>query len=137
MNKKFNFINVVLIVVLFSAVFFYLGISYQKTKMPTLGANREAMREAMGRGNLINSDNLANRGLRGSQIIGEIIKINEDSFTIKLNNGGSSIIYITDETLISQTEKIDKNKLEEGQEVSIFGNTQENQSIIAESVQIR
>lgn len=137
MNKKFNLTSLVSVVVLFSAVFFYLGTSYQKTKMPVPGTNREAMREAMGRGDFINPENLANRGIRGGQIVGEIIKINENSFTIKLNDGGSNTVYITEETSIGQMEKIEKNKLKEGQEVSVFGNSQENQGIIAESIQIR
>ena len=137
MNKKFNLTTLVLLVVLFLAGSFYLGMSYQKTKIPTPGTNREAMRGMMNGGDFINSENLANRGMRAGQIIGEVIKINEDSFTIKLNDGGSNTIYITEETTFTQTQKIEKNKLEEGREVVVFGNNQENQSVIAESVQIR
>ena len=137
MNKKFNLTSLIVIVIIFSAAFFYFGIAYQKTKTPTMGVNRDAMRDMMGRGDFANQGVTNGGGLRGGQIIGKIIKIDDSSFTIELNNGGSNTVYITDETFIGQMENIDKNKLKEGQEVLIFGNNQENQSIIAESIQIR
>lgn len=137
MNKKFNLVSLVSIVLLFSALFFYLGISYQKTKTPTIGANRDAMREMMGRGDLTGQGAVNGRAIRGGQIIGKIIKINDNNIVVELNDGGSSTIYITDETFIGQMEKMEKDRFEEGQEVLVFGSSQENQSIIAESVQIR
>ncbi len=136
MKKKFNLTNLIIVVVLFSGLFFYLGLSYQKTKMPTPGSNRDAMRASLGEGNFANSEN-SSRGTRGGQIIGEIIKINEESFTIKLNDGGSNTIYMTDETTINQMSKADRNSLEEGREIIVSGNAQENQTIIADSIQIR
>ncbi len=122
---------------MFSAAFFYLGISYKKTKIPALGADKEAMKEMRNGGNFANLENLTARGIKGEQIIGKIIKINDNSITIELNDGGSNIIYITDETFIGQMENMDKSRLEEGQEILIFGSTQENQNVIAESIQIR
>ena len=137
MNKKFNLTNLALVAILFSTSFFYLGIIYQKTKTPAAGANRDVIREAMGRGDFSGQGVVGGRVIRGGQVIGKIIKINDNKLTVELNNGGSSIVYITDETFIGRMENINKDRLEEGQEVLIFGNSQENQNIIADSVQIR
>lgn len=137
MNKKFNLVSLISAVILFSALSFYFGISYQKTKTPVMGANRDAMREMMGRGDFTGQGDVNGRMMRGGQVIGKIIKINDNNLTVELSDGGSSTIYITDETFIGQMESIDKNRLEEGQEVLIFGSSQENQSVIAESIQIR
>lgn len=69
-------------------------------------------------------------------IIGEIIAKDDESITVKLQDGGSKIIFISDETSISKTEESTADSLIENAQVLVFGSQNSDGSITANNIQL-
>ena len=111
-------------------VVFYAGISYGKSQaLATQSAN--AIRGGRG--------NFGGRGGRiaGGFLGGEIITKDAQSITLKLTDGGSKIIFYTDQTKVMKAIDGTTADLVVGKNVSINGTTNADGSINAQSVQIR
>lgn len=54
-------------------------------------------------------------------IIGEIVKKNNDSFVVKLRDGSTKIVFLTDKTLITKSTKASLNDLKERDNVFVVG----------------
>ncbi len=76
-----------------------------------------------------------NRG--GGFASGEIISSDDKSITIKLQDGGSKVIYLTDTTPVMKSTSVAKSDLATGITVTVNGTSNADGSIAAQSVQIR
>ncbi len=123
MNKKLLIIFIVVIVV--GAGAFYGGMKYQESKTPQrpqmLGVNADGFRNRAG-ANLIN---------------GEIITKDNESITIKLQDGSSKIIFYSGTTEVSKSVSGASADLEVGKTVSINGKANSDGSLTAETIQLR
>lgn len=132
MNNK-NVILVSAILILIAAAGgFYGGMKYAGSKNPQKnfqanGANFQGMRQGNG----------VRTGARGGLVSGEILKKDDKSITVKLRDGGSKIIYISDSTTISKSTDGSKNDLEIGKNVMVNGSTGQDGSVVAQNIQIR
>lgn len=144
MNKKI--IGVVLGIVVIGGGSFYAGTKY------TAGENISA-RE--GSGNFANLSpeerqarlqqvgnvgfSGAGRGMRidGGFVAGEIIAKDDKSITVKLRDGGSKIVFLTNATPITKSANGSINDLQIGGQVTISGAVNQDGSVNAQSVQIR
>lgn len=86
-------------------------------------------------------------GLRGSQnnngarqgfrpVAGEIISSDTTSATVKLADGSTKIVILTDKTSINKAETATKEDLKTGQAVAVFGNENADGTVTAQSVQL-
>lgn len=138
MNQKNNLIMLA-IAILVGLVGFYTGTLYQKNQNPRFGFNGENMM-----GNTRRFDDGGRRGMMNSggrnggfrPVVGQILSQDDKSITVKMTDGSSRIILLSDTTDINKAETVDKNALTVGQTVRVFGIVNSDGSVTAQDIQL-
>jgi len=130
--KNNNLIVTLIAVVVVGAVAFFGGMQFQKSQAPGFG-NRQAMmtggpngQMGQGRSNF--------QGMR--PVSGEIISQDDNSITVKMEDGSSKIIILSDDTSINKTSEGAKADLKTGEKVTAFGTENSDGSVTAQNVSI-
>ncbi len=134
-NKKYVGI-VVLLVVLVGAGSFWGGMTYAKKNTTDFGA-RGAGANFQGRMGQFGGMNSRGGRTGGGNLFGEIISQDEKSLTVKLQDGGSKIVFLSDQTKVAKSVDGTKADLVTGAGVVVNGIPNPDGSITAQSVQIR
>lgn len=118
-------IMVVLLVVTGGAGFF-AGIKYQQSKRP------------QGRfGNFQQGQGGQFQQRQGARIVnGEIISADDKSITVKLQDGSTKIVLLSDTTTISESADATKADLKVGEKVAVFGTENSDGSVTAQNIQL-
>lgn len=139
MNKRNNIILIAAaVVILVGGASFYGGTRFNKFKQSRNVFNRDGsgFQQRQGQGMVLGGGtNRANRG--GNFINGEIIKKDEKTITVKLADGGSKNIYVTDKTTYGKFIEGSEADLEIGKSIMVNGATNQDGSFLAQMVQIR
>ncbi len=132
-----------IVAVLFGAVGFYGGMRYQQSKTQSLGMrvfgngnNGSPSSFSRNRENQPSGTMGMNRMSGFRPVAGEIISADSGSITVKLEDGSSKIILISDDTKINKAESVSKSSLIKGETVSVFGNENSDGSVSAENIQL-
>lgn len=121
--KKTYFISAILIVIVGAAGFF-AGKTYQQSKSPVARF-----------GNVQGARNGQQRmGYR--PVNGEIISADEKTITVKLPDGSSKIVLLTDTASINKSAEATKSDLKVGEKVAVFGTENSDGSVTAQSVSL-
>jgi hypothetical protein len=72
----------------------------------------------------------------GGMVIGEIISQDENSITVKIQDGSTKIVILGDSTTYSKTQNTGKTELSIGSQVRVFGSANSDGSVTAQNVQI-
>jgi len=72
----------------------------------------------------------------GGIVMGEIISQDENSITVKIQDGSTKIVILGDSTTYSKPQSIEKTELSMGNQVRVSGNANSDGSITAQNVQI-
>ncbi len=131
--------NKIIIAVLVTAVAvggagFFGGMKYQENKGSDLaqefvqGEKSEKMRQKMG------SDA---EGGEYKPVNGTIISKDENSITVEMADGSSKIVVFSDSTVFNETQEAQKNDLEVGENVAVFGTENSDGSVTANNVQLK
>ncbi len=128
--KNNNLMMTLIITVIVGAVAFLGGMKYQQSKATT--PQGQTAQGASGQ-----------RGQRGQgrfgngtmPIRGQIIASDDKSITIKLMDGSSKIVLLSNSTQISKMADASKSDLAAGQQVLVLG-TNSNGAIVAQSIQL-
>ena len=127
--KNVNTLAVILLIVGLSAGFF-TGIKYQESKMP------QGVRQFAG-GNGTNRGQFGQRnGSNGRPIVGEIISSEDKSITVKLQDGSSKIVLLSDKTQINKAAEGTKSDLRTGERVAVFGSENSDGSVTGQNIQL-
>ncbi len=130
MNKKI--ITGVIAVVIIVGVF-YAGMTYGKKQSSTIAQNFRT-------GNFTGGQGTGTRGgtrAGGGIVSGDIITKDATGVTVKLQDGGSKIVLLSNSTMFLKTVKGTLTDLSVGTQITVIGATNSDGSVTAQSVQIR
>lgn len=116
---------------------FYGGMRYQQsksTRVPSRAGELRGMRTPFGGGNAQGTN--GGRAM-GGFTTGEIVSKDANSFTLKLRDGGSKIIFFASSTTIGKMAAGSMDDLAPGTEVVVNGSANQDGSLAASSIQIR
>lgn len=144
-NKQKHIIMMVALLVIIGISAFFGGTKYQQRKSMK-GFNRQdfavqgrgqGMGQGMGQGTGA-SDATKNRGQTPGfrQTVGEIISADDKSITVKLADGSSKIILISDSTTINQSTAAAKTDLKVGTKVAVMGDQTTDGSVTGRNIEI-
>lgn len=124
---KQNMIVTIVVVAAFSAASFFVGMKYQQMKtQSSRTSSANGQRQFQGRGG----------GAGGRPVAGEILKTDSQSMTVKLTDGSSKIVLLSDKTTISKATEGSKDDLKSGVRVAAFGTENSDGSLTAANVQL-
>jgi hypothetical protein len=123
-NKNLIIVGVIAAVI-FGAGGFFAGIKYQQLRRTALF---NQMDNRNGQGQV--------RGTNFRPVNGEIINTDDKSITVKMQDGSSKIVLFSDQTQINQATTAAKSDLKTGQIVAVFGTSNSDGSVTAQSIQL-
>jgi len=129
MDKKI-IIKIIIVAVIAAGIGFYGGMKYGQetvTGQRSQPANGFAM---MGRGGRVAGQNA---GFAGGQIIAK----DATSITVKLQDGSSKIVFVSNSTAVMKSVQGSSSDLTVGENITVVGSTNSDGSITSQSVQIR
>lgn len=140
MNTKYSVITFLAALIVGGAAF-YGGMQYQKSKMggiATMSVSGDGRMRTFqmgqtgpgggqGRGTMM-------QGMR--PVSGEIISLDDTSATVKMPDGSSKIVIISDKTTVSKTSEATKTDLKTGETITAFGTTNADGSITAQNISV-
>lgn len=130
-NKNNLIIGVIVALVIGVAAGFFGGMQYQKSQSPSFAGFNGQGRQGGQFGQRFGGTNGANR-----PVTGEILSNDGKSITVKLTDGSSKIVLISDKTAINKADKATVSDLKKGEKVAAFGTTNSDGSITAVSIQL-
>ncbi len=140
---KNTIIIAVIVAVVFGAGGFFGGMQYQKSQRPSFGngnfqfqGNGQGNRNFSRSGGQSGQANQFQRGNGGGRVAGEILSIDNNTMTVKMPDGSSKIVILSDTTQYTQSSQGSQSDLQVGQQVGVFGVTNSDGSVTAQDVQI-
>jgi len=121
---KKNIIIAILISVVMSGAGFFAGMKYQQSKRINFTSNGQFNRGGTPRGN----------GFR--PVNGEITAVDDKSITVKLTDGGSKIVILSEATGYNKATQATKADVKVGDKVAVIGTENTDGSVTAQNVQL-
>lgn len=132
--KNKNIIITVIFLILVGVGSFFGGIKYQQGRR-SWAANQFFGGRNGGNGQQVGATN--NRNGNGFRpVAGQILSMDNQSITVKLADGSSKIIILSGNTVYNKTQTGLLSDLKVGDNISVFGTTNSDGSVTAQSVQI-
>lgn len=125
MNKNLLIIIVVAIVV--GAGAFYAGMKYQSSKRSLYAGGFQGQQSSGYRQRF---------GQAGGTVRGQILSISDDSITVKLTDGSTKIIVLSDTTSYVKSASGAKSDLIVGDSIMAFGTQNSDGSVTAQNIQL-
>lgn len=113
-----------LAVILVGGASFWAGMTYQKNRQQAAFSRQFGARFG----------SAANRA--GSRLMGEILKADENSITVKLPDASSKIVLFSDKTMLNKAAPATKDDLKVGERVVTFGSDNPDGSVTATNIQL-
>ena len=131
--KNKNLIITILLIILVGAGSFFGGVKYQQGKQASASGQFFTGRNT-GNGQRNGTANTRNgNGFR--PVAGQILSIDNQSITVKMPDGSSKIIILSGNTVYNKTQTGSLSDLKVGDNVSVFGTTNTDGSVTAQSIQ--
>ncbi|HQI13526.1 MAG TPA: DUF5666 domain-containing protein [Candidatus Woesebacteria bacterium] len=136
MKNKLNLIFFILLVVVGIGAFLG-GTKYQQQKSPQVANNRSFAGRPIGGPNDQNGNQRTGGQMQNfRQNVGEILSVDDKSITIKLNDGSSKIVLLSETTTIDKMSEATKSDLKTGEKVVVMGDSNSDGSVTARSIEL-
>lgn len=130
--KNKNLIIVAVVMVIAGATGFFGGMKYQQNQRPSFSDRQLTMG-----GQRNPKDQGGSANLQGNTpVSGEIISQDNSSITVKMQDGSSKIIILSDKTSINKASEGIRSDLKTGEKITVFGTTNTDGSITAQNISI-
>jgi hypothetical protein len=129
--------TVIVLIVIVGGASFFGGMKYQQSKTPQFQGQFPGGQFPGGgamRGTGQNGQRTGGQGFR--PVTGEIIEKDSSSITVKLTDGSSKIVLISDKTAINKAAEVSKDELKTGEKVGVFGTENPDGSVTAQNIQL-
>ncbi|HEX8932069.1 MAG TPA: DUF5666 domain-containing protein [Patescibacteria group bacterium] len=123
-------IAIVIALVIGGASGFLAGMHYQNTQRLSLSGTNGYMMNRQGYG----AGQFRNGGMR--PVVGEITNKDATSITVKLQDGSSKIVLVSDKTPVNKEATASAADLQTGEKIAVFGTTNADGSVTAQAVQL-
>lgn len=121
---KNNLLLTIIVAIVVGAAAFFGGVKYQENKTPQRDWQRQGGQfQNIGRNNL-------------RPVNGEIISTDEESITVKLNDGSSKIVLLSEKTTMNKASEAAKTDLKKGEKVAVFGTENSDGSVTAQNIEL-
>jgi hypothetical protein len=135
MNKS-TMITIIIAVVV-GAVAFYGGMQFQASKTRSTGALGQFQGQGNGQGFYRNGGQGRTTNRNGMRpVAGEILNSDANSVTVKMQDGSTKIVLLSSTTSIIKADKATKDDLKTGTQVAVFGTSNSDGSVTAQSIQL-
>ncbi len=130
MKKNIYLVPIIVAIVVGVGAFFG-GMKYQESKQPAgrSFANGQGTRGQFGGGNGASRNTFR-------PVAGDIIASDANSITVKLQDGSSKIVLLSEKTTINKAQTASKDELKTGQKVVVFGTDNSDGSETAQTIQL-
>lgn len=132
---KNNYSIVLIVAIIVGAISFFGGMKYQESKSPVSLGQGPVIKQLGGPEGAGEKSTFVTGGKMGATI-GEVISIDDTSITMKLEDGSSKIINLSETTTLSKTDTATAADLKTGEKIAAFGKTNSDGSISAENIQL-
>lgn len=133
--KNNNLFITVIAVVITGGIAFFGGMKYQQSK--NLSQFRQFSGNFGGINNMKNDNNVKQGGRMGFRPVnGEIISADNESITVKLQDGSSKIVFLSNKTTINKADVATKSDLKNGEKIVAFGTENSDGSMTAQNIQL-
>lgn len=137
MNKTTGIIIAVALVILAAVGGFFGGMHYQKSKTGNGRFGMYAAGQMMGAGFRQGMKNGNMRMQQNAGVVrGQILSIANNNMTIKLPDGSSKIVVLSNSTNFVQSSKASASDAKQGDTVMVLGTTNSDGSVTAQNVQL-
>lgn len=131
MKQQQLMIPVITAAVVVGAAAFFAGTKYQQTKQQSFFRQGGRMMQGTG------APGVGRNGTGNFRpVAGEISSVSGSTMTVKLQNGESRIVVFSDKTDISKSAAATSGDLASGEKVAVFGTTNADGSVTAQSIQL-
>lgn len=125
---KSLYILIAILVVIVGGGAFFAGMKYQQSKQPAF------LRQLGGVQGQRTGTGGNRMGFR--PVNGEIISSDDKSITVKLQDGSSKIVLLSDKTQINKAAEATKEDLKTGEKVAVFGTENSDGTVTAQNIQL-
>lgn len=127
-----SIIIAVLVVIIVGTASFFGGMKYQESKSV---AKRPGMGQFAANGGNARFQG-RNAAMRGGIVAGDVVGVDANSITIKLSDGSSKIVNLTNSTTYTKTDTASKAEVTTGTKVAVVGATNSDGSVTATSIEL-
>jgi hypothetical protein len=134
---KTSLIITVVFALVAAAAGFFGGMQYQKSKAPTFSGRFGNGQFGPGQG-FVRGNGTGNGQNRGGfrPVSGEISAVDDKSITVKLPDGSSKIVILSEKTEINKADTVGTDELKSGVQVAVFGTENSDGSVTATNIQL-
>lgn len=131
--QKNSIVITIIVALIVGAAAFYGGMQYQQRQRSNFAGNRQLVMGGPNRqGGIIRNGNF--QGVR--PVAGEIISQDDKSITVKMQDGSTKIVVLSDQTTINKASEGTKDDLKTGEQITAFGTENSDGSITAQNISI-
>ena len=130
MKRNNLIIGLIITLIIGGAVGFLGGMQYQKSQRPTF-AGSQFRQDGTGNFPRGNGDTQAMR-----PVTGKILSTDNNSITVKMHDGNTKIVILSDSTSINKAATGIKADLKTGEAIAVFGTANSDGSVTAQSIQL-